>query len=45
MKKRVIIIHGWGGNPKRDWFPLILIKLEIKLKHLLIAIATHCNKN
>ena len=21
MKKRVFIIHGWGGSPKNDWIP------------------------
>ena len=29
MKKRIFIIHGWGGSPNNDWFPWakeILIK-------------------
>ena len=28
MKKRVFIIHGWGGTPDSIWFPWLKIKLE-----------------
>lgn len=28
MSKRVIIVHGWGGYPQKDWFPWI--KNELK---------------
>lgn len=28
MKKRVFIIHGWGGNPKEGWFPWLKSELE-----------------
>lgn len=28
MKKRIIIIHGWGGNPEESWFPWITRELE-----------------
>ncbi|MEK7575831.1 MAG: alpha/beta fold hydrolase [Patescibacteria group bacterium] len=30
MKKRVFIIHGWGANPKEDWFPWLKKELEQK---------------
>jgi len=26
--KKVIIVHGWGGNPSGDWFPWLKEKLE-----------------
>jgi hypothetical protein len=28
MAKRVFIVHGWGGSPKREWFPWAKAKLE-----------------
>lgn len=28
MSKKVIIVHGWGGNPKEGWFPWLKRKLE-----------------
>lgn len=28
MKKRVIIIHGWGGYPEEGWFPWLKRELE-----------------
>lgn len=28
--KRVIIVHGWGGNPTEGWFPYLRKKLEEK---------------
>lgn len=28
MIKRVVIIHGWGGNPQEGWFPWIKKELE-----------------
>jgi len=28
MSKRVIIIHGWGGNPEEGWFPWAKKELE-----------------
>ncbi len=28
MKKRVFIIHGWGGYPKECWFPWLKKELE-----------------
>jgi len=27
--KKVIIVHGWGGNPSGDWFPWLKEKLEV----------------
>lgn len=29
MKKRVFIIHGWGGGPKNDWIPWVKTQLEV----------------
>lgn len=29
MKKRVFIIHGWGGSPKNDWIPWVKTQLEV----------------
>ena len=26
--KRVIIVHGWGGNPEEGWFPWVRRELE-----------------
>jgi len=26
--KRVFVIHGWGGNPYKEWFPWIKKELE-----------------
>ena len=26
--KKVIVVHGWGGNPKGDWFPWLKEKLK-----------------
>ncbi len=26
--KRVILVHGWGGNPENNWFPWLKKKLE-----------------
>lgn len=23
MKKRIIMVHGWGGSPEGDWFPWV----------------------
>lgn len=28
MKKRVFIVHRWGGNPKTDWYPWLKKHLE-----------------
>lgn len=28
MKKRVFIIHGWGGNPQEAWLPWLKKELE-----------------
>jgi uncharacterized protein len=28
MKKRVFIVHGWGGSPKEGWFPYLKTELE-----------------
>ena len=28
MNKRVIIVHGWGGNPEEGWFPWLKKELE-----------------
>lgn len=28
MPKRVIIVHGWGGNPQEAWFPWLKQQLE-----------------
>lgn len=28
MRKKVFIIHGWGGHPKEGWFPWLKKELE-----------------
>lgn len=30
MKKRVFIVHGWGGYPEYGWFPWLKKELEIR---------------
>ena len=30
MKKRVFIVHGWGGNPTEHWLPWLKSGLEYK---------------
>ncbi len=30
MNKRVFIIHGWGGSPKKDWLPWAISSLQDK---------------
>lgn len=30
MKKRVIIVHGWGGDPDKDWIPWLKKNLELR---------------
>lgn len=30
MKKRVFIVHGWGGSPDEGWFPWLSKKLKEK---------------
>ena len=30
MKKRVFIVHGWGGNPNEHWLPWLKGELEQK---------------
>jgi uncharacterized protein len=30
VKKRVYIIHGWGGNPEEHWLPWLKNQLELK---------------
>lgn len=30
MKKRVFIVHGWGGSPNEGWFPWLSKKLKEK---------------
>lgn len=30
MKKRVFIVHGWGGNPQENWLPWLKKELETK---------------
>lgn len=30
MKKRVFIVHGWGGYPEENWFPWLKKELETK---------------
>ena len=32
MKKRVFIIHGWGGTPKKEWF--LWLKKELEKKRI-----------
>lgn len=41
--KKVFLIHGWGGNPKNDWFPWI--KKELKLKGFKVEIPAMPNTN
>ncbi|MBI4096539.1 MAG: serine hydrolase family protein [Candidatus Levybacteria bacterium] len=30
MNKRIFIVHGWGGNPRENWFPWLRKELEAK---------------
>lgn len=30
MKKRAFLIHGWSGNPSKDWMPWVKSQLEHK---------------
>ncbi len=30
IKKRVILVHGWGGNPQNHWFPSVSRELQDK---------------
>lgn len=30
MKKRVFIIHGWGGSPSKDWMPWAVSEMKKK---------------
>ncbi len=30
MKKRAIIVHGWGGNPEYVWYPWLKAELEAR---------------
>ena len=30
MKKKVFIVHGWGGTPEEDWLPWLKTQLEEK---------------
>lgn len=30
MKKRIFIVHGWGGHPKEGWFPWLKQELEVR---------------
>ena len=30
MSKRAFIIHGWGGNPNKDWIPWVVLQLKEK---------------
>lgn len=30
MQKRVFIIHGWDGNPDKDWLPWARSEIEKK---------------
>ncbi len=30
MSKRVIIIHGWSGNPNKDWIPWATAEIKNK---------------
>lgn len=34
--KKVIIVHGWGGNPSGDWFPWLKKELEVKSIEVII---------
>ncbi len=43
MVKRVFIIHGWGGNPKGDWF--LWLKKELEKRNFEVYIPEMPNTN
>lgn len=42
-KKRVFIVHGWGGFPKEGWFPWL--KKELEKKHFEVCVPKMPNTN
>ncbi|MDA1169481.1 MAG: alpha/beta hydrolase [bacterium] len=43
MKKRVFIIHGWGGNPNEHWLPCL--KIELKQRGFVVMVPQMPNTN
>lgn len=43
MKKRVFIVHGWGGNPDEGWFPWLKKELETRGFSVVIPILPDSN--
>jgi predicted alpha/beta hydrolase family esterase len=44
MKKRVFIIHGWGGNPDEHWLPWLKSELEQKGYEVVVPQMPNTNK-
>jgi len=42
-KKRVFIIHGWGGHPEEGWFPWL--KTELEKRGLIVAVPAMPNSD
>lgn len=36
MKQRIILVHGWWGDPNRDWFPWAKKALEEKCYEVIV---------
>jgi predicted alpha/beta hydrolase family esterase len=44
MKKRVVIIHGWGGYPEEGWFPWLKDELEKKGFDVIVPAMSNTDK-
>ena len=44
MSKRVIIVHGWTGNPEEGWFPWLKRELENKGFEVLVPLMPEADK-
>ncbi len=44
MKKRVFIVHGWGGSPEEAWFPWLKKELEMQKYEVRVLKMPHPDK-